>query len=87
MKFFIISFLFGVIQIILLKFLLQSVIKQKGKIAFLICIAKIALYAFVIAKYLFNYLNYFVYCGFGYIIGMVITAFAVFIFQTFIKKQ
>lgn len=87
MKFFIISFLLGLVQIVLLKFLLQSITKQKGFLSFLLFAAKFALYAYAIFEFLSKYVSYLTYCAFGFIIGTVVTAFTVFIYQTFVKKQ
>ena len=87
MNIFMISFAFGIIQIVLLRFLIWSATKRNGYFVLALFIIKFALYGYGIAKFMFHYLEYISYVAFGYIIGMILTAFLLFIYTAFFSKE
>ena len=82
-----VSFILGVVQILLLAVLLFSITGKKGKFIIPVFIAKFVLYGVAIWQLMFNYFSYLAYCSFGFMIGAILTAFCVFIYRSFIKKS
>ncbi|HCH28162.1 MAG TPA: hypothetical protein DEW35_01510 [Ruminococcaceae bacterium] len=87
MNIFLFSFVFGIIQILLLRFLIWSVTKKNGYLVLALFLIKFTLYGLGIARFMFRYLEYVSYVAFGYIIGMILTAFSLFIYTAFFSKE
>lgn len=87
MKVFFVSFLFAVVQILLLKRLLFRITSgAKGK-AFFLFLIKFVLYGIGIALFMYKYYGSVMYCALGFAAGMPLTAFVIFIYDIFVKKQ
>lgn len=87
MSAFFISFLFAVIQVFLLKFLMDSVRQGSKRRFFRYFTLKFLLYGVSIAYFLFDFLKYAIYCFCGFIIGYPLAVIAFYIYYTFIKKN
>lgn len=87
MKVFIVSLLFAVLQVFILKYLLTSITSGKNKRAVLIFILKFVLYGAAIALFMNKYLAKLAFCAIGFGIGVIFTSFGLFIYREFIKKN
>ncbi len=84
---FVISFLFSVLQTFLLKSLMGAITAGKRAKFLGFFLLKFVLYGVGIALFIFKYIGYAVFCFAGFAAGMPLTAFAIFIYYSFIKKE
>ena len=82
-----VSFLFAVLQTFLLKNLMTAITSGNRKKSFLLFFLKFVLYGIAIAIFMFKFMQFAVYCLCGFAAGMPLTATALFIYYSFIKKQ
>ncbi len=84
---FIISFLFAVLQMYLLKELVFNITGgNKSKVVKIFGI-KFLLYGIAIALFMFKFMKYIMFCFCGFTAGMPLAAFGYFIYCSFIKKK
>ncbi len=84
---FIISALFGVGQMFLLRELLRAMNTCNKKRAFGIFSVKFVSYGIAIALLMFPYLHRFTFCLFGFITALPLTAIGLIIYKTFFKNE